>query len=181
MRQTAISFTDTDSAMPAIRTITFIASAILATSLSVSAPRTARAQDAPAYGPQITLETARKVFAAAEAEAKKNSWRMAIAIVDNHGTLVLYQMLDDTQFGSASVSVEKARTAAMFRRPSKAFEDNIAGGRNAILGLNGVTPVEGGVPIIVGGKQIGAIGVSGASSAQDGIVAKAGADAVARP
>ena len=139
------------------------------------------AQDAPPYGPQITLDAARKVAAAAEAEARKNNWRMAIAIVDNHGTLVYYQMLDDTQTGSANVAVEKARTSAMFRRPSKAFEDNIAGGRNAILGLPGVTPVEGGVPIIVGGKQIGAIGVSGASSAQDGIVAKAGVDALGKP
>jgi len=146
-----------------------------------SASATAGAQDAPPYGPQITLDAARKVAAAAEAEARKNNWRMAIAIVDNHGTLVYYQMLDDTQTGSAIVAVEKARTSAMFRRPSKAFEDNIAGGRNAILGLPGVTPVEGGVPIIVGGKQIGAIGVSGASSAQDGIVAKAGVDALGKP
>lgn len=163
------------------RFATSIASVMLATSFFVAAPSSVSAQDAPAYGPQITLETARKIAAAAEAEAKKNNWRMAIAIVDNHGTLVLYQMLDDTQFGSATVAVDKARTAAMFRRPSKAFEDNIAGGRNAILGLTGVTPVEGGVPIIVNGKQIGAIGVSGASSAQDGVVAKAGADAVVRP
>jgi glc operon protein GlcG len=139
------------------------------------------AQDAPSYGPQITLETARKVYAAAEAEAKKNGWRVAIAIVDNHGTLIHYQMLDDTQFGSAFVSVEKARTAAMFRRPTKAFEDNIAAGRNAVLGIPGITPVEGGIQIIVGGKQVGGIGVSGMSSAQDAIIAKAGADAVAKP
>ncbi|MGV3711068.1 MAG: GlcG/HbpS family heme-binding protein [Gemmatimonas sp.] len=148
---------------------------------SAASARTLAAQDAPSYGPQITLETARKVFAAAEAEARKNNWRVAIAIVDNHGTLVHYQMLDDTQFGSAYVSVEKARTAALFRRPTKAFEDNIAGGRNAVLGLPGVTPVEGGIQIIVGGKQIGAIGVSGMSSAQDAVVAKAGADVVAKP
>lgn len=157
----------------------------LAAALSLIAlsavPVQLRAQDAPPYGPQITLEIARKVAAAAEGEAKKNSWRMAIAIVDNHGTLVFYQMLDDTQIGSANIAVEKARTSAMFRRPSKTFEDNVAGGRNAILGLPGVTPVEGGVPIIVGGKQIGAIGVSGASSAQDGIVAKAGVDALGKP
>lgn len=153
----------------------------LGLALVITVPKTTRAQDAPPYGPQITLDVARKVAAAAEVEAKKNSWRMAIAIVDNHGTLVYYQMLDDTQTGSANISVEKARTAAMFRRPTKAFEDNVAGGRNAILGLPGVTPVEGGVPILVGGKQVGAIGVSGASSAQDGIVAKAGADAVAKP
>lgn len=152
----------------------------LAAAMLVGAQKVS-AQDAPAYGTPINLETARKVAAAAEAEARKNNWRMAIAIVDNHGTLVYYQMLDDTQYGSAFVSVEKAKTAALFRRPTKAFEDNIAGGRNAILGIPGVTPVEGGVQIIVGGKQIGAIGVSGASSVQDAQVAKAGAEAVARP
>lgn len=151
----------------------------IVTSASVGAPAL-HAQDAPAYGAQITLETARKVTAAAEAEARKNNWRVAIAIVDNHGTLVHYQLLDDTQFGSAFISVEKARTAALFRRASKAFEENIASGRNAVLGLPGVTPVEGGVPIVVGGKQIGAIGVSGVTSAQDGQVAKAGADAVTK-
>jgi glc operon protein GlcG len=163
-----------------MNTVKKVVTACAMIALVVSA-KVARAQDAPPYGPQITLETARKVAAAAEVEARKNNWRMAIAIVDNHGTLVFYQMLDDTQTGSANIAVEKARTSAMFRRPSKAFEENIAGGRNAILGLPGVTPVEGGVPIIVGGKQIGAIGVSGASSAQDGIVAKAGVDAAGKP
>ena len=153
----------------------------LAAALLASAPQTSSAQDAPQYGTAINLESARKVAAAAEAEARRNNWRMAIAIVDNHGTLVYYQMLDDTQYGSAFISVEKARTAALFRRPTKTFEDNIAGGRNAILGLPGVTPVEGGLPIIVGGKQIGAIGVSGASSVQDGQVAKAGVDVLAKP
>lgn len=154
---------------------------LVAASLLASAPLIAGAQDAPPYGTAITLETARKVAAAAEAEARKNNWRMAIAVVDNHGTLVYYQMIDDTQYGSANISVEKAKTAALFRRATKAFEDNIAGGRNAILGLPGVTPVEGGLPIVAGGKQIGAIGVSGMSSAQDGVVAKAGADVVAKP
>lgn len=160
---------------------TKLVAAAIACVLTLSTTHIAAAQDAPPYGTAINLETARKVAAGAEDEARKNNWRMAIAIVDNHGTLVYYQMLDDTQYGSAFISVEKAKTAALFRRTSKAFEDNVAGGRNAILGLPGVTPVEGGVPIIVGGKQIGAIGVSGASSAQDGQVAKAGADVVAKP
>ena len=101
---------------------------------------------------------------------------MAIAIVDNHGMLIHYEMLDDTQTASAIVAVEKARTAAGYRRTSKEFEDGIAGGRNAILGLPGVTPIEGGLPIVVGGKMIGAIGVSGVTSPQDGMVAKAGID-----
>ena len=139
------------------------------------------AQERPPYGPQITLETAKKIAAAAEAEARKNNWRMAIAIVDTHGMLVYYELLDDTQTGSANVAVEKAKTAAMFRRPSKEFEDNIAGGRNAILGLGNVTPIEGGVPIVIGGKIVGAIGASGGSSAQDAQVSKAGADVVAKP
>lgn len=166
--------------MNRIHRLTIVAVIAAAMTSLVGTPA-ASAQDAPAYGPQITLETARKAAAAAEAEARKNNWRMAIAIVDNHGMLVFYQLLDDTQTGSATVAVEKARTAAMFRRPTKAFEDNVAGGRTVILGLPGVTPVEGGVPIIVNGKQVGAIGVSGASSAQDGQVAKAGVDAAAKP
>jgi uncharacterized protein GlcG (DUF336 family) len=143
-------------------------------------PRAAAAQERPAYGASITLDAARRAAAAAEAEARKNGWRMAIAIVDTHGFLVYYAMLDDTQSGSANIAVEKAKTAAMFRRPTKEFEENVASGRMAILGLPGVTPVEGGLPIVIGGRIVGAIGVSGMSSAQDGVVAKAGADAVAK-
>ena len=132
------------------------------------------AQQRPPYGQAINLETAKKIAAASAAEAKKNNWNVAIAIVDNHGFLVYYEMLDDTQTGSANVAVEKARTSAMFRRPSKEFEDGIAAGRVAVLGLPGSTPIEGGLPIVVGGKMIGAIGVSGVTSAQDGQVARAG-------
>src|ERR1700712_1016003 len=111
-----------------------------------------RAQDRPPYGPSINLETAKKIAAASNVEMKKNSWRMAIAIVDTHGMLVYYELSDDTQTGSSTVAMEKAKTAAMFRRPTKEFEENIAGGRNAILGIPGVTPIEGGIPIVVGGK-----------------------------
>ena len=143
--------------------------------------RAAAAQDRPAYGAPITLDAARKAAAAAEGEARKNGWRMAIAIVDTHGTLVYYLMLDDTQTGSVNIALEKAKTAAMFRRPTKEFEENVASGRLAILGLPGVTPVEGGLPIVIGGRIVGAIGVSGMSSAQDGVAAKAGVDAAARP
>ena len=138
------------------------------------------AQQRPPYGTAINLETAKKIAAAAVAEAKKNSWNVAIAIVDNHGLLVYYEMLDDTQTASANIALEKARTSATYRRPTKELEDGIAGGRVAILGLPGATPIEGGLPIVVGGKMIGAIGVSGVTSAQDGIVAKAGTDAVAK-
>lgn len=136
------------------------------------------AQPRPSYGPQITLENAKKIATAAAAEAKKNGWNMAIAVVDNHGFLVYYERMEDTQTSSPVIAVEKARTAAMFRRPSKAFEDGIAGGRNAILGLPGATPITGGLPIMVGGKVIGGLGVSGAASDQDEQCAKAGLDAL---
>ena len=132
----------------------------------------------PPYGAAINLETAKKVATAAAAEARKNSWNVAIAIVDNHGMLIYYEMFDDTQTSSASVAIEKARTSATYRRPSKEFEENIAAGRVAVLGLPGVTPVEGGLPLIVGGKMIGAVGVSGVNSPQDAVVAKAGSDAL---
>jgi glc operon protein GlcG len=131
----------------------------------------------PAYGPAVTLDQAKKLAAAAAAEANKNNWRVAVAIVDTHGFLKYYEMMDDTQTGSAAVSVEKARTAAMFRRPTKMLEDSITGGRTAALGLKGALPIEGGLPIVVSGKVIGAIGVSGLTSPQDGQVAQAALDA----
>jgi glc operon protein GlcG len=148
------------------------------TSSTIATTAAAQAPVRPPYGQAISLATAKTLIAAAEAEAKKNSWGVAIAIVDNHGFLVCYEMLDDTQTASANVAIEKARTSAMFRRPSKEFEDAIAGGRMAVLGLPGVTPVEGGLPIVIGGKMIGAIGVSGMTSAQDAQVARAGLDAL---
>jgi glc operon protein GlcG len=132
----------------------------------------------PPYGQAISLETAKKVAAAVAAEGTKNSWNVVIAIVDNHGYLIYYEMMDDTQTAAAIAAVEKARTSAGYRRPSKEFEDNIVAGRNAILGLPGATPVEGGIPLVVGGKMIGAIGVSGVTSPQDGQIAKAGVDSL---
>jgi len=132
------------------------------------------AQERPPYGAAITLEQAKKISAGAVAESAKNGWRMAIAIVDNHGFLVYYERMDDTQTASIQIALDKAKTAAMFRRPSKAFEDGIAKGRVALLGLTGATPIEGGVPIMVGGKVVGGIGVSGANSDQDGAAAMAG-------
>ena len=136
------------------------------------------AAQVPSYGAAVNLDTAKKIAAAAGVEAKKNNWPVAIAIVDNHGVLVYYEMLDDTQTASAHVAVEKARTSAMFRRPTKVFEDGVAGGRVAILGLTGAMPIEGGIPIIAAGKVIGAIGVSGVTSQQDAQVARAGLDAL---
>jgi len=138
----------------------------------------AQAPQRPPYGTAITLETAKRLAAGAAAEARKNSWNVAIAVVDNHGFLVYYEMMDDTQTASPVIAIEKAKTAAMFRRTTKELEDNIAAGRVAVLGLPGATPIEGGLPIVVGGKLIGAVGVSGVTSGQDGQIARAGIDAL---
>lgn len=134
----------------------------------------------PQYGANINLEQARKAAVAADAEARKNNWPMAIAVVDTAGQLVYFQRADNTQTASVQVAQDKAVSSAMFRRPSKAFQDVVAGGGAGlrILGLRGASPVEGGIPIVVDGKIIGAIGVSGATSEQDGQCAKAGVDAV---
>jgi glc operon protein GlcG len=134
----------------------------------------AAAQERPPYGQDITADMAKRISAGAVAESKKNNWRMAIAIVDNHGFLVYYERMDDTQTASVQIAIDKAKTAAMFRRPSKAFEDGIGKGRVALLGLTGATPIEGGVPIMVNGRVIGGIGVSGANSDQDAAAAMAG-------
>lgn len=132
------------------------------------------------YGPSITLEAAKKVAEPALAEAVKNHWSIAVAVVDPAGNLVYYEKMDNTQLGSANIAVDKARTAALFKRPSKAFQDGLAAGGEGlrILGLQGVTPVEGGFPLVVDGKIVGAIGASGATSAQDAQCAKAGADSL---
>ena len=132
------------------------------------------------YGPPITVDTAKKAAAAALAEARKNNWFMAIAVVDPSGTLVYYEKMDNTQIGSATVAIDKAKTAALFKRPSKVFQDAVAGGGPGlrVLSLPGATAIEGGVPVIVNNQIIGAIGVSGAAADQDGICAQAGAAAV---
>jgi uncharacterized protein GlcG (DUF336 family) len=132
------------------------------------------------YGPPITVENAKKAAAAALAEAVKNHWVMAVAIVDPNGTLVYYEKSDNTQIGSANVSINKARSAALYKRPTKAFQDALASGGAGVrvMALEGAVPVEGGVPILLDGKIIGAIGVSGANSDQDGQCAVAGAAAI---
>jgi len=127
----------------------------------------------------LTLEAAKKIATAAEAEAKKNNWNVVIAIVDDGGHLVYLQRIDGTQTGSIDVAIKKAQTAISFKRPTKVFEDAVAGGRQVILALPGALPIEGGVPITIGGQIIGAIGVSGVKSTEDGQIAKAGADAAA--
>jgi glc operon protein GlcG len=132
------------------------------------------------YGPPISNENAKKAAAAAIAEAVKNKWNMAVAVVDPNGTLVYYEKMDNTQLGSANVAVDKARSAALYKRPTKAFQDALASGGAGmrVLGLQGAVPVEGGVPIVQDGKIIGAIGLSGANSDQDGQCATAGAAAI---
>ncbi len=135
------------------------------------------------YGPPVSVETAKKAAAAALAETRKNNWYMTVAVVDPGGNLVYYEKMDNTQLGSAKVAADKARSAALFKRPTKAFQDALAGGGAGlrVLGLEGAVPVEGGVPLMVDGKVIGAIGLSGDTSEHDGQCARVGADAVQKP
>lgn len=132
------------------------------------------------YGAPTPLERARQALAAAQAEAKKNQWNVAIAIVDSGRRLVAFERTDTTHSGSVDVALAKAKTSAAFRRPSKAFQDNIATGGEGLrmLALPGAIPIEGGVPLVIEGKIVGAIGVSGVTSAQDGQIARAGAAAL---
>ena len=134
------------------------------------------------YGPPITLDQAKRAMAAAELEAAKNSWQVAITILDSGGNMIMFHRADNAQLSATTVSEGKARTALEFKRPSKALDDAIAGGGAGmrLLALKNITPIEGGQPIIVDGKIVGAIGVSGALSSQDSQIAKAGADALTR-
>lgn len=129
------------------------------------------------YGAPISTDDAKRAAAAAISEAHRNNWNMAIAIVDTGGYLVYFERMPNTQLASVDLAIEKARTAALFRRPTKTFQDTLAGGGDGlrVLGLTGAMPNEGGVPIVVDAKLIGAIGVSGGSVTQDGQAANAGA------
>jgi glc operon protein GlcG len=122
----------------------------------------------------LTLEAAKHIAAAAQAEAKKNNWNMVVCVVDDGGHLIYLERADGTQIGSVVVAQEKAGTAVRFKRPTKALEDAVAGGRMVVMTFPGALPVEGGTPIVVGGELVGAIGVSGGLSSQDGQVAAAG-------
>jgi uncharacterized protein GlcG (DUF336 family) len=145
----------------------------------VATPLFAQAPPPPPYGPPITFDAAKKALAAAEAEAKKNNWPVAIAIVDSSGNLAAFSKMDNTQHASVDIAIGKAVTANNFKRPTKALQDAIAqGGANLrLLAVKGATPLEGGVPIVVDGKIIGAIGASGVMANQDAEVAMAGAAA----
>ena len=147
---------------------------------SALAPASAQQASTPPYGPPITLDDAKRAMAAAELEAAKNSWQVAITIIDSGGNLVMLHKLDNTQYGSIRVAEAKAHSALDYRRPSKVFEDLVAQGGIGLrtLALPGAAPFEGGVPIVAGDKIIGAVGVSGGTGQQDGQVAKIAADAV---
>src|SRR5260370_4573778 len=156
------------------------AAALLLALQSATAQRGATAPATPPpYGVPITHDAAMNAVAAAEAEAKKNKWLMVIAVVDSGGRLVAFSRMDNAQLGSIDIAMGKATTANNLRRPTKALQDLVAqGGANLrMLAAPGVTPLEGGVPIVADGKIIGAIGVSGAASDQDAQCAMAGASA----
>ena len=140
--------------------------------------RDALAQMPNVYGPSINLETATRIATAAIAEARKNNWTMAVAITDTGGNLVYFEKMDGTQTGSVRVAIGKSRSAVLFKRPTKALQDTVAAGGEGLrmLRLEGAVPIEGGLPLLMDGKIVGAIGVSGGTSQQDGVAAKAGAD-----
>jgi glc operon protein GlcG len=158
-----------------------LACAVALSAGSASAQQPAASSTLP-YGPPISLDQAKRAMAAAELEAAKNSLQVAITILDSGGNWVMFHRFDNAQLSATTVSEGKARTALEFKRPSKALDDAIAAGGAGVrlLALKNITPIEGGQPIIVDGKIIGAIGVSGALSSQDSQIAKTGADALTR-
>jgi glc operon protein GlcG len=160
-----------------MRTSLFTAMTISAGLLLAS---TAIAQQAapPSYGPAMSLEQAKVAVAAAEAEANKNGWKMAIAAVTIGGYLQHFTKIDDTQLASVKIAQHKARVAATYRRPTKVFQDGLAAGNTFLLTLDDVIASEGGIPIVVNGKIVGALGCSGGTGAQDGQVCQAGVNAV---
>ncbi len=158
----------------------FAVRSIIVVTFALCSLASAVAQMPNPYGSPISLENAKKAAAPALAEAAKNNWNVAVAIVDPAGNLIYYEKMDNTQLGSANVAIDKARSAALFKRPTKAFQDALAAGGDSVrlLRIQGVVPVEGGIPLVADGKIVGAIGVSGVTSAQDNQCAKAGADTV---
>jgi glc operon protein GlcG len=158
--------------------IKFLTSVLAATAIWCLA--TAAQAQVPQYGTNVNHEQARKAIAGAVADARKQNLPMAIAVVDTAGQLVAFERMDNTQFGSIAVSQDKAASAALYRRATKVFQDALAAGGAGmrILTLRGANAVEGGIPLIIDGKIMGAIGVSGGSAEQDGVVAKAGLDAL---
>ncbi|HUK32789.1 MAG TPA: heme-binding protein [Vicinamibacterales bacterium] len=148
--------------------------------MSEPSARPAAGPKLPPYGLSITNEQAKRVADAALAPARANGWTVVVAVVDTGGSLVYLEKLDQTQIGSVAIAEDKARSAAIFKRPTKMFHERLARGGDGliVLRLNGAIPVEGGLPIVVDGKLIGALGVSGGSSAEDEVCAEAGAAAL---
>ena len=161
-------------------TLKTIAAAIALAAVVAGAPPASAQTMPPPYGPPIPLDTAHKVMSAAEAEAAKNNWPVVIAIIDSGGHIVMMHRRDDTQLSSLELAQGKAKTALMFKRPTKVLDDAISGGGAGVrfLALKDIVPLEGGFPVVVDGKIVGAIGVSGVLSAQNAQVARAGIDAV---
>lgn len=161
-------------------TMSRLAAALAGTTLLLAAGIALGQAGPTPYGAPITNEQAKKLMAGAEAEAKKNNWPVAIAILDSGGNLVMLQKLDNTQHGSVAIAHGKASTAVNLRRPTKAIQDAVAAGGAGLrfLGVDGVMPLEGGIPIVVDGKIIGGVGVSGVTAEQDAQVASAGAAAL---
>ncbi|SDG90235.1 heme-binding protein [Nitrosomonas sp. Nm132] len=126
----------------------------------------------------LTLDDAKEIAAAAEAEAKRNNWSVVIVIVDEGGHLLYFMRLDNTQYGSVEVAIQKARSAIAFRRPTKILEEQVSQGHVRYLSLPGAIPIEGGLPIVLGNQFVGAIGVSGVRSYQDAQIAQAGVNAL---
>ena len=152
---------------------------LLVISVVLFAAASASAQAPAPYGAAITLDQAKKVMAGAEAEAKKNNWPVVIAILDSGGNLVMLQRLDNAQWGSVDIAKEKARSAVALRRPTKALQDLVGqGGANLRLLNIGYSVLEGGIPIVVDGKIVGSVGVSGVTSQQDAQIGQAGIDAL---
>ena len=169
--------------MKRLQSLVGVAVLMLAATSMVSAqqpPAAAPPPPPPPYGAAITLEQAKKVMAGAEAEATKNKWNVVIAILDSGGNVVALHRMDGAQWGSVEVAREKAYSAVAFRRPTKAFEDAIGqGGVNLrVLRLPGASPLEGGLPILVDGKLVGGIGVSGVTAPQDAQIGRAGIEAL---
>ena len=151
---------------------------VLSLIFSIGLEWNALAQMPNAYGLSVNLDTAKKIAASAVTEARKNNWTMAVAILDTGSNLVYFEKMDGTQTGSVRVAIGKGRSAVLFKRPTKALQDVVAAGGEGLrmLRLEGAVPIEGGLPLLMDGKIIGAIGVSGGTSQQDGVAAKAGAD-----
>lgn len=126
----------------------------------------------------LTLDAARRIAAAAEAEARKNNWAVSVAVVDDAGHLMLFHRLDGAKLVATDIAIRKARTAVYFQGPTKALEEEVAGGRTALLPIDGFMPLEGGIPLLVDGVVVGAVGVSGVTGSQDAQCAQAGASAL---